>query len=533
MPTEKKPIGILWPTEGRSDRAGQQTQPPLTTTAGTLNVWPIRGDGRRSGGSRPAVVKRFPTQVGHPMSLGTVSYIPGAADRISTNVVAIGGGRIWASVDGASDITNIESASVNPSEVLSMAEHNQKLYIADFSSSVSASSVSYFPKIYDPEGSPALTQWTASAGTLPLGCPVICTFRDRIVLAGGTTNPYGVFFSEQGDPTNWDYSATATSGAVSLGLAFAGAIGETVTAMWPHADDCLILGCPNSLWLLKGDPKDGSLANLSSAIGIVDKHAFCTTPDGWFVFLSADGLYAIPAGCGNPIPQSISRDKLPLEMLNIDRRGIVGGTVASLAYDIYNRGVHIFLTSRDTGDDDPGDTHWFMDWETKSLWEVQFGGAVGGIFNPWSALAQRSRPSDRSVVLLGCKDGYVRYFDADYDVDDEDETSAKRFRSSCVFGPFGDASLLNDSRWDELEVVLSADSASVDVEIFAGETAEEAAEAVLTGSPSYTRRIGTGRSPRMHPRVRGASLYLKLTADRRWAFEAASAVLAKAGRTRV
>jgi hypothetical protein len=369
----------------------------------------------------------------------------------------------------------------------------------------------------------------ASVGTVPTGCPCVCTFRDRLVLAGGADFPYGVFFSEQGDPTNWDYSATAESGAVSLGLSFAGAIGETVTAMWPHADNCLLLGCLNSLWMLIGDPKTGQLANLSTAIGIVDKHAFCTTPDGWFVFLSADGLYAIPAGCGNPIPQSISRQKLPLEMIGIDPRNIR----VTMAYDIRWRGIFIFLSDLDTTDTDAGDLHWFLDWETKSLWEVQFGGAVGGGFDPVSVLARKNFADTKSTLLLMSRDGYLRSIDEDYDVDDEDETSAKRFRSSCVFGPFGDASLLNDSRWDELEVVLSADSASVDVEIFAGETAEEAAEAVQTGSPSYTRRIGTGRSPRMHPRVRGASLYLKLTADRRWAFEAASAVLAKAGRTRV
>ena len=534
MPVEKKPVGIVWPSGGRVDRHGYQNQPPLTTTDGTLNVWPSI-EGRRRGGSRPALIRAFSggapewsasAIAGTALGIGQVSLVPSTSSRVLTYVVFIASTKLFlADPDPEGTITDGPAITLSPNYTVQSSEWNQKLYIAGHDIVQASSDSTYLPTIYDPVAS-TVTAWTATDGTIPKGCRCITTFRDRLVLAGGTTTPHGVYFGRQGDPLDWDYSETDEGAAVSLSLAFAGGMGDTVTALVPHADNCLILGGQNSLWMLIGDPQTGQLANLSNAIGIVDHYAYCTTPDGWFVFLSQDGLYAIPAGCGNPIPQSLSREKLPQELIGVGHMFETGVSV-SLAYDVYNRGIHIVVA---------GVSYWFFDWETKSFWKVSATDADGenGI-EP--NLCRAVYTSDAiSNVLFTCTnpDAGVRRYNEDYDVDDEvTPATARRFTSSCVFGPFGDASLIDDTRWDELDVALTTDSSSVDVEIYAGNTAQEAEEATRTGSPQFTRRIGAGRSTKMHPRVRGATLYLKLSANRRWAFEAATAVLAKAGRTRV
>jgi hypothetical protein len=536
MPTEKKPIGILWPNEGRSDRAGHQTQPPLTTPSGTINVWPEGGSGRRRGGSRPALVRAFSggdpawsasSITGTALGIGQVSFVPSTSSRVLTYIVFLATTKLFLGQgDPEGTITDGPAILLSPSlYTVQSSEWNQKLYIAAHDLNQTSSETTYPPVIYDPVAS-SVSNWVATDGTIPYGSRCITTFRDRLVLAGGTTNPHGVFFSRQGDSLDWDYSATDEGGAVSLALAFAGGMGDTVTAIAPHADNCLILGGQSSLWMLIGDPKSGQLANLSTAIGIVDHYAYCTTPDGWFVFLSEDGLYAIPAGCGNPIPQSVSREKLPRELIGLGHMFETGVSVA-LAYDIFHRGIHIVVA---------GVAYWFLDWETKSFWQVRATDADGVNGIEPNLCRSVYTPHSMSNVLFTCTnpDAGVRRYNENYDVDDEvTPATARRFTSACIFGPFGDASLLDDSRWDELDIVLSSNSAAVDVEIFAGDTAEEAATAAESGTPAYSRRIGSGRSPRMHPRVRGTSLYLKLSSDRRWAFEAASAVLAKAGRVRV
>lgn len=542
---ERKPQVIPWPTGGRSDRYGIQTQPPFTTV-GASNVW-TDASGRERGGSRPAVV----ISSGNALSswiatLHQVSWID--VNAIQTTLISLSSGSGLRKYNGSSwDVAINRSLS----QFVASAEFNQKLYFANWDMTPANSAAGYQPFIYDP-ATHSVSTWTATDGTTPLGCPVICTFRGRLALAGGTTTPYGIFFSRQGDPLDWDYAEEDDGAAVSLAAAFAGQIGETVTAMWPHADNCLIIGCPNSLWMLRGDPKTGQLAAISHDHGIVDKFAFCTTPDGQFVFLSADGLYSIPAGCGQPIPESLSRESLPQELVGNVERSVTGGSggqfkAVTLAYDVYHRGLLISVTPNGAVAGTDTGSHWFFDWETKSFWPMSFGSG-DTFFHPTHAISRRNyvpvsnATASKSETQILFSDGNMRQFDDAYDMDDEvyayengtvtDGPEPRRIRSHCIFGPFGDASLLNESLWAELSLVLSDSSTSVDVEIFSGRTAEEASQLAISGPPSWTARINGQRSPRMYPRVRGASLYLKIKANRRWAFEAATAVLAKVGRVR-
>ena len=385
---QKQITRMPFPVGGRVDRYAYQSQPPYTTVS-ALNVWPD-AMGRERGGSRPGFTRAYTQNLGASIvAVGTINYVPDGSSNIISRLVAIEtGGAIYGDNGvGSTTIGNlIVQAALTTTDYLGMSERNQKLYIAGHSVSQSLSETTYKLSVYDPVAGTCVPV-VATDGTIPRGCRCICTWRDRIVLAGGTTTPYGVFMSRQGDETDWDYSEEDAGAAVDLGVANAGQIGDTVTSLTPHADNCLIIGCPSQLWLLQGDPRDGGqLANLSMAVGVVGPAAWCTTPDGMFVFLSHDGLYGVPAGCsssGNPV--SISRERLPLELLNLDTRDATGAKHVSLAYDTRHRGIYIFISDRSSANTDDGNSHWFFDWEAKSFWPIQFQEAR---MDPWCCHAR-------------------------------------------------------------------------------------------------------------------------------------------------
>lgn len=207
-------------------------------------------------------------------------------------------------------------------------------------------SVERAPKIYDPLAD-TLTIWSATGGLgqVPAGCPLVCTYRDRLVLAGKPLHAW--YMSRQGDPLDWDYAAEANDAgrAVAGSTAEAGLVGDPVRAVAPHTDDYLFFGCEGSLWVLRGDAAyGGQINNVSRTVGIIGQKAWCWGPAGELYFLSRDGLYlAGPGGEGGV--KSLSREKVPRELLDID----VSRYIVTLEYDVRERGVHIHKADREAG----------------------------------------------------------------------------------------------------------------------------------------------------------------------------------------
>ena len=531
MPGEQVRQRLIFPFKGRDDRYAFQDQPQQTTVR-ARNVWPDALS-RQRGGSRPGFSKAFSTTLGSKvLGIGTVTYVPDTSTRITTKVVAVDdAGSVLSGTYGGT-LTSIGTISVSADHTLSMCERNQLLYIAAHSDVQSESDGTYILKVYDPVAA-TLATVIPHAGVLPRGATCMCLFRDRLVLAGGTTNPYGIYMSRQGDPEDWDYSELDEGAAVLLGTSdTTGVIGETVTSLTPLGDNCLVIGCPTTLWTLSGDPRfGGQLVNVSREIGVVDKYACCTTPDGLFIFLSADGIYAIPAGCGGK-PTSISRERLPVELLNISRSTASTGKVVTLAYDTRHRGVHIWVSDRTSGSTDAGNAHWFLDREDGGFWEVRYDQAR---FDPYCAVAMRNTPSSESVVIAGCRDGYLRAYDVDHDHDDDADASTERTISSYVtFGPLSDDPDMDaDVRLDQLDVTLSTDSGMVRGTIYRGNSAEEAIDNLDAEQEATVCSLYAGRNPKKYPRVRGPALFVKLSSTAAWAYESGAALLTRAGRTRV
>jgi hypothetical protein len=205
------------------------------------------------------------------------------------------------------------------------------------------------PKVYDYVADTlSIYEATAGKGSVPGSCPLVSLYRDRLVVSGSLVAPHAWFMSRQGDPYDWDYGQPDSdyARAVAGTLSQAGLVGKPIKAQVCYSDDCMIFGCTDELWLLRGDPAyGGQLLNLSRKIGIIDKKAWCCTPTGEIVFLSFDGLYIVQ-GCAMVTPQSLSREKLPEELLNVD----VSLYTVSLEFSPEFRGIYIALTAIASGE---------------------------------------------------------------------------------------------------------------------------------------------------------------------------------------
>jgi hypothetical protein len=196
--------------------------------------------------------------------------------------------------------------------------------------------------VYD-AASDSLSVWQASAtkGQVPSGCPLVCLYRDRLVLAGDPL--YAWYMSRQGDPLDWDYSQTDAQRAVAGSNAEAGnLLGEPIRALVPFRDDFLLFFCRGSIWVLRGDATfGGQIGALSREVGCIGANAWCWGPSGELYFLAMGGLYLLaPEAAG--VPKAVSEPKMPRELVNVNPDDYH----VSLRYDHYANGVHIYCTPR-------------------------------------------------------------------------------------------------------------------------------------------------------------------------------------------
>jgi len=369
------------------------------------------------------------------------------------------------------------------------------------------------PKVWK-ASTASLTPYTATTGSVPVGCHAIACYRDRIILAGDGTP--GFYASRQGDPYDFNYGASDLDPARAYSgvLSTAGGTGVPIHAVVAFADDFLVFGCRNELWVMLGDiTYGGVIVNRSREIGILSRTAWCRLPDGTMVFLSAGGLYAIAPGSGG-FPVRVS-DAIPRELLGVDPLS----TTITMAYDLYDQGIHIYLTPDSTSG---LPTHWFLDWNTKSFWPVRFG---ANSFDPTALLAFRKIGSgSHSDVLLGCRDGYIRRYSDSASTDD-----GTPILSNVMIGPLRPGgSMAQDGNLTEMIANLTRDSGSVNWALYVGETPEDALR-------SSARQVGTwsgGHNRRVRPRVRGNAIYLQLQSGAPWELEELMVSMQPAGQRR-
>jgi hypothetical protein len=371
------------------------------------------------------------------------------------------------------------------------------------------------PKVYDPltNGMIALKA-TAGKGQVPTGCPLICRYLDRIVLAGAEIAPHVWYMSRQSDPNDWDYSQEDSQRAVAGTSSEAGVPGSPITALIPHSDDYLIMGCRDSVWRLRGDPAyGGSLDSLSHTIGIIGPKAWCLGPGGELIFLSLDGLYALAAG-GDSYPVPLSRELLPQEFLNLNPDMLT----VSLEYDIQGRGIHVYLTP----DSSNQRIHWWMDWERKTFWPV----SLESDYEPTYTCAYQATAIEDSGVILGCRDGMLRRYSSLAETD-----CGTVFESYAMIGPIALAPEGTSGRIMSMDATLANNSGDVTWETACGNSAEAAV--LATASDSGTWSAGLNATAR--PAVFGQAATVTVTGDsgRSWALESIVAIRRESGPRRL
>jgi len=378
------------------------------------------------------------------------------------------------------------------------------------------------PKIYDPSAG-TLTLWSQDIvtgapdkpkGSMPTGCPLIAVYRGRLVLAGRINNPHIWYMSRVNDPNDWDLGAdfddtTRAMAGTSTGMSV---IGQPLTALISYLNDYLIFACRHQLWVMRGDPAaGGTLTNLSYAIGVVDKFAWCHGPSGEIVFLSDEGLYVIPPGATSE-PMPISEAPLPEELEGIDPQS----TLVTMAFDHDKHGVHIYLSDVDEIQDGQ---HWWLQWDTKTFWPV----SLQSDHQVHSVGVHQVAGEGGRTVLLGGRDGYIRRYGDEYTDDDGNTLSSYVQYGPMALGRGGQAGLVS-----AFTGVLSSDSADVTTAIQVGGTHETAASADAFTSAT----LSAGDNYWTTVRGRGTAYVVKLTGTGQWAVERITVETQPAGKHR-
>lgn len=398
-------------------------------------------------------------------------------------------------------------------EILSVAAGAITLASAPGDGSGNTFRIERAPKIYDPDTG-ALTLLTATAGQVPTGCPLACRYLGRLVLAGAEIAPHVWYMSKQFDETNWDYAETNNQRAVAGVSSEAGVPQKAMTALFTHGDDYCIMACRDQLWRMRGDPAfGGSLMALSHEIGIISQDAWCIGPSGEVVFLSLDGIYVLPPG-GDSKPMSLSREKLPLEFLNLDSNNIS----ASLEYDVKDRGVHIFLTPDSTGTP----THWWLDWQYKGFWPV----TLNSDHEPTATCTYQSSAIESAGVVLGGRDGFLRRYDKFAETDDGTNFSSYIDIGPIPMGPDGITGTLVS-----IDGIMAENSGDVTWSVHPGLTFE----ATVGASSSDSGTWAAGINATARPACRGQAYILKIagTAGSAWAMENVATTVRGSGPRRI
>ena len=529
---------LSFPLAGVSRRGNYRDQSRPYATPWAVNV---RGEcsleDRARGGSRPGLVKVSDQLFsGGITAVVPVTYMDSTPTR-QRDIIVIAGGSFYVlrgttattadsvpiiadtgvailSDDGSEIVFPSTVASANPigtSGAFDAVERYGRLYMADSAL-----------REYNP-ATGIVEAVAASAGTVPAACPLVTLYRDRLFLAGADHVWYA---SRQGDPTDWDFGCDMNDDgrAVAGQAGRAGLIGDVIQAMIPNNDTSLTFATRNSMHLLRGEPTDGSMVEISNDIGVLSPTAWARSPGGIICFLSYDGVYVASAGSADH-PTRWSAERCPDKLRNIDP----ATNRISMAYDVDAGGFHLFVTPA-TG----RGVHWWLDIAKRACWPVDVPEAMQPV-----AVARLQGASGMPEVVIGCADGYLRKFDATSSTDDGED-----IWSHVIIGPFPTGrGEIEDAMVTEIHGILSNNSGVVGWNIVTGQSAEEVsdkAEAAVIADLAGEEVVGVSHHGRwmekrnrvQRPRSRGPWAAVWLASTAQWAYEGIAVAINQLGRVR-
>lgn len=455
--------------------------------------------GRERGGTRAALASAFTGGSANPVRLITECRYVDTGTLVSQLLVSSGGTLYKENGSSLSSVgTGLASGNM-----LTAANHLGKVYIGGGAAI----------QVYNPAAGGSVGAISASAGTAPTNCRLVCNYLDRLVAAGDTSNPQQWYMSKTGDATNWDYTVTDYYGAAVSSTTATQQLNlvSPITALIPHSDGCLIFGCIDAMVILQGDPlQGGKQSDLSPTVGCLGPGAWCYTPEGYLFFMSTDGLYVAPPGCDTRVKQ-VSRDRLPEELVGLN----IGTHEVCMAYDLRFQGIHLMVSPRSTGTS----YHYWVDVTTTSEGS---GGAIAAFWpmayqashEPFAMYARNATaPSSATLgtALFGGRDGVVRRQDASASTDD----GSNAITWHVDYGPLAIAKSGYDGMLTQVNVTMAASSSNATLAVRGAQTAEGA----FNASNFDTKTVSAGLNNTFRPQMRCASACIKLSGTGRVAVE--------------
>lgn len=359
---------------------------------------------------------------------------------------------------------------------------------------------------------------TGGSGQPPARARLVATYRNRLVMSRTMTDSHNVFFSEVDNHTSFDYAAGAelVTGAVALNATNApGRIGDEVTAFAAISKDYAVIGCQDSVWVLRGDPKaGGSVDNVSWGGGIVGQWAWARDAEGLFYYLTRTDLMVLAEG---GVPKSISAGRIQKFLSGLDFSVLT----PRLVWDQKNKGLWIFFqpsTQRPVTA-----LHW--DSRLDAFAKHQFP----PIFGPTAAHSLTGEVYQEQQILIGGWDGKLWTIDRAWTTDHGYAISSYVKYPPVPLAPAGQNGLIA-----ETELVIGAgDYQKLTASWYVGDHAQGAVAdttAAMTASTTTTGRY------LVRSRIRGNAAVLKIansTLARTWAIDQAHLVIdPQMGRTR-
>lgn len=434
----------------------------------------------------------------------------------TTRLMAVAAGTVKRSNDALDALVTPANgtSALNQTEVIQATVAFQDVFFADRRN----------PYTYFDAATDTVKDWNNDlvAGSLPTdsggteGCRIITTYRGRIVMAGLQAEPQNWFMSKAGDPFDWDYSPSTTSSiqAVAGNNSDAGELGDIITALVPFQDDLLIMGGPNSLWVMRGDPAaGGQIDNISRRVGIAAEQAWAWTDDNILYFLGFTGLYRMDPG--GLQPNRVSEGRLDKFFADLDFSNLF----PRLLYDADWDGIHVFLSPA-SEPSNPVDHIWY-DIRSDSFWRDQYPTAFG------PTVIEFLDAGNTRATLLGGYDGYIRRFS-----DDASDDDGNAIDSFVRFPPMHPGMAAAQFQLSDLQIHTDEQSDPLQLDYYRGRTVEAAA---LSNTSQFNKTLAGGRNLPVRYRLRGHALQVRIrnnTINETWAYEDGMAVISGVGRQR-
>ncbi len=366
-------------------------------------------------------------------------------------------------------------------------------------------------------------------GKMPEYATMGCNYQGRATISGNKYYPHQWYMARQENPFDFIYGIDDAQSAVAGNDADAGEIGDVVRALVPRKDDYLIFGCVNTIWYLVGNPCDGgTILELDLTSGIFGPLAWCFDSEDNFYYMGTNGLMR----CKIPgTPVNISDVRLPglVDDENIDP----STHRVTLHYDRKRVGILLTITSVADG---TNSNYWY---DLRTIDENNVGGLFPEAYpeecSVFSGCHYEARDPDYRKLILGCNDGYLRYFLDTAKSDVLTDDSVEAIDSYVTFGPLpmgpdpkltGKLTGLDCVTAGTLPSGGSSDSDGITFDVWVANSAAKIIELLIAdASPNIAGTIkspGRRRGSNVKRKVKGVYVGVKLqnnVAAKTWAFE--------------